>query len=124
MPLHFHETPDPNLLRVEMTGKLTQQDYETAVPEMDHFIETHRPARLLIEMHDFHGWTPGAAWDDFRFGLRHASDIERMAIVGDKRWERWVAALARPFVAGEVRAFEPAQLPDAEQWVLQSDLAD
>jgi hypothetical protein len=117
MPLQFHETPDAHLLRVEMTGKLTRRDYDTAVPVMDRFLKAHRPARLLVEMRDFHGWTPGAAWDDLRFGLRHYSDVRRMAVVGDKRWERWCATLCRPFTAGEVRAFEPAQRDEAERWV-------
>ena len=31
---------------------------------------------MLVEMHDFHGWTAGAIWEDIRFDAKHFTDIE------------------------------------------------
>jgi len=31
-------------------------------------------------MHDFHGWKPGALWEDIKWNARHFKDIERLAI--------------------------------------------
>ena len=33
---------------------------------------------------DFEGWDPHAAWDDMTYGLAHATDFEKLAIVGDR----------------------------------------
>jgi hypothetical protein len=38
-----------------------------------------------------------AAWDDLEFGLKHYSDFERIAMVGDRKWEEWMANFCKPF---------------------------
>ena len=39
-------------------------------------------------MKDFHGWDAGALWEDIKFDLKHFSDIERVAMVGEKKWQK------------------------------------
>jgi len=46
-------------------------------------------------MADFHGWT-AAARVDVKFDLKHFSDIERLALVGDKRWEQGMSVFTDP----------------------------
>ncbi len=53
--------------------------------------------RVLMDLQDFHGWDFGAAWADFTFGLKHLGQLERCAVVGDKRWEEWLTDLGKPF---------------------------
>ncbi|SFI52823.1 hypothetical protein SAMN05428978_10159 [Nitrosomonas sp. Nm34] len=43
---------------------------------------------MLVELVHFHGSTAGAAWEDTKFAVRQFNDIERLAIVGDKAWEK------------------------------------
>ena len=38
-------------------------------------------------MTGFQGWDAGAAWEDLKFDLKHFGDIERLAMVGDKKWQ-------------------------------------
>ncbi len=73
--------------------------------------------RMLLVMEDFHDWEPGAAWDDLRFGLRHAGKVERVAMVGEKSWEEWLVKIGSFFAAVKVRYFDLADLPEAERWV-------
>jgi hypothetical protein len=47
--------------------------------------------RILFIMDDFHGWTAGAMWEDTKFDLKHWKDIERLAIVGETKWEKGMA---------------------------------
>ena len=37
-------------------------------------------------MTGFHGWAAGALWEDTRFAINHFADIEKIAMVGEKRW--------------------------------------
>jgi phosphoketolase len=41
----------------------------------------------LFELTGFHGWEAGALWDEIKLDIRHFADIERLAVVGDKKWE-------------------------------------
>ena len=44
-----------------------------------------------MEMHDFHGWDIDAAWQDIQFDVKDFNDIERLAMVGEKQWARWMS---------------------------------
>ena len=75
------------LLHVKVTGKLTKDSYEAFAPLVNEQIEEHGKVRIMFEMHDFHGWTAGALWEDLKFDFKHWKDIERLAIVGKSKWE-------------------------------------
>jgi hypothetical protein len=107
------------LLHVRLTGKLTKQSYETFAPLVDQLIRDHGSIRILVEMHDFHGWTAGALWEDFKFDFKHWKDIERLAIVGDSKWEQGMAAFCKPFTAATIRYFDHTKLDDAQAWLAE-----
>jgi hypothetical protein len=108
------------VLEVRVVGKLTKEAYEAFVPAVDAQIKQYGKLRILSVMQDFHGWTAGALWEDLKFDLKHWKDIERLAIVGDKKWEKGMAAFCKPFTKAEIRYFDLAQLEQAREW-LQSE---
>jgi hypothetical protein len=104
-------------LIVSATDKLSYQDYEQFVPETERLIRENGKIRVLFEMHKFHGWEPGALWEDVKFDLKHFRDIERLAIVGDQKWERSMSTFCRPFTTATVRYFDAAQVAEARAWL-------
>ncbi|HEY7162116.1 MAG TPA: STAS/SEC14 domain-containing protein [Acidobacteriota bacterium] len=110
---------EPKVLEVEITGKLGIQDYEGFVPEIETQMKSGK-IRILLELIDFHGWTAGALWEDTKFAARHFNDIERIAIVGDKYWERGMAVFCQPFTTATIRYFDFSKMDEARQWILQS----
>jgi hypothetical protein len=106
-----------NLVEVQVTGKLTKEMYEELVPLLERQIRDQGKLCVLFVMRDFHGWTAGALWDDLRFDLRHFRDILRLAIVGEKRWQRGMAVFCRPFTTAKVEYFEANQLEAAREWL-------
>jgi hypothetical protein len=60
------------------------------------------------------------AWlDDLVTGLEFRQIIEKMAIVGDKTWERLATQLARPFYARDAKFFDVADIAGAWSWLRQ-----
>jgi stage II sporulation SpoAA-like protein len=106
-----------NVLGVRLQGRITAEDYAEFIPEMERIIEQHGSLRLLVELKGIQGITPAAIWEDLKFDARHFRGCERMALVGDKDWEKHLATLSKPFVAGEVRFFKPAELRSAWSWI-------
>jgi len=82
-------------------------------------MKAHDKVRILVELVDFHGWTAAAAWEDTKFGMRHFSDIERMAIVGDEAWEKGMALLLKPFTKAKVKYFDANQMAAAKTWIME-----
>jgi hypothetical protein len=68
-------------------------------------------------MTDFHGWEAAALWDDIKFDVQHFADIERLAMVGDRQWERGMAAFCRPFTTAAIRYFDAAHVDEARRWL-------
>jgi hypothetical protein len=103
---------------LRISGKLLHQDYQNFVPTVEKLIEEHGTVRCLIDMVDFHGIELRALWDELKFDVRHARQIERCAVVGDKTWEAWMTKLSRPiFVNAEIRYFDRSDEETARQWI-------
>lgn len=104
-------------IEVAVTGKLTKEFYEQFVPVIEDHINKHGKIRLLLAMHDFHGWTAGAIWEDTKFAVKHFSDIERLAFVGETKWEKGMAVFCKPFTRAKVKYFDHEKLEDARTWL-------
>ena len=101
----------------ELSGKLHDEDYQVLVPEVEKVIDREGSVRLLLHLVDFQGWDLHAAWDDMKFGVKHYRDFERVAIVGDKTWEEWMARLATPFTSSGSRFFHDDEIEAAWDWL-------
>lgn len=107
------------VIRATVTGQLHESDYHYLVPQIEQIRERHASVRMLIQLSDFKGWSPGAAWEDAKLGFHHYADFERLAVVGDKHWEAWMTRLSQPFTLADVRFFEPFEMEKALAWVAE-----
>lgn len=105
------------VLHVKVTGKLTKESYESFTPAVDQQIQEHGKVRILFEMHDFHGWTAGALWEDLKFDFKHWKDIEMLAIVGESKWEKGMAVFCKPFTLAKIQYFDRTKLHEAKSWI-------
>ncbi len=117
MPIKLQEEDGGKILVVHVSGKLVKADYEHFVPEFDRLVRSHGKIRVLFDMVAFHGWEVSAAWADLKLGIEHFSDIERIALVGEKQWQHGMATFCRPFTKAVVRYFDHADAAAARQWL-------
>ena len=113
----IQESGGGKVVEIGLSGKLAKEDYGQFVPTIERLVKQHGKIRMLVDMHDFHGWSAGGLWEDIKFDLKHFRDIERLAIVGDKAWERGMAAFCKPFTAAKVRYFERSKIDQARSWL-------
>jgi hypothetical protein len=116
MPIKLEEMKKGKLLDVHVSGKLAKDDYKEFVPEVDRLIEQHGKIRVLLKMTDFRGWKAGALWEDIKFDLKHFSDIERVAMVGEKKWQKGMSQFCRPFTTAKIRYFDRSKIDEAREW--------
>lgn len=114
------EKMDPSggkVLGYKVAGTVTKADYETFVPEVDALVEREGSIRMLLDLTEFKWEAVGAWLADWKFGRKYHEKIEKMALVGDKKWEEWLAKLAEPLYAREVKLFHSAERDAAWKWV-------
>lgn len=109
-------TPD-NVVVGHASGMLTHEDYEDFRMRIEQMVRQHGSVRVLLDLNDFNGWEPRAAWDDLMLGLRHLGKFDRCAILGDKGWEKWMVKLGEPFF--RVQYFDRSQREEAWRWLMQ-----
>ena len=117
MTTHIEETTHGKILEVHITGKLTVEDYAEFIPDSEDMIDRYGKIRILVVLNDFRGWGARALWDDLKWDARHASDIERIAVVGEKKWHQWMTGFCKPFTSAEVRYYDQDKLPAARLWM-------
>ena len=118
--LTLKETNGGKVLEVGLTGRLTEADYQQFIPVVERLLKEHGKIRVLIEMHDFHGWTPGVLWQDIKFDAKHFSDIERVAMIGENKWQHAMAVFCKPFTAATVRYFDRTAIDQARTWLISA----
>jgi hypothetical protein len=82
-----------------------------------HLIGRHGRLRVLSDMRDFRGREAGALREDLQFSISHFSDIERVAFVGEKKWQEWKATFCQPFPRAKVAYFDQGEHDMALRWV-------
>jgi len=105
------------VLGFKISDKLHDEDYKKFVPMIDDAIAKDGKVRLLAQFEDFQGWDAHALWDDIKFSTTHCTKIERIALVGDKTWEKWMATVCKPFTMAKIKYFDTAEVVDAWAWL-------
>jgi SpoIIAA-like len=111
----------PGVLAFKMSGKLHDEDYKRFVPLVDNAIAKDGKVRILAQFHDFHGWDAHALWDDIKFSTTHCNKIKKIALVGEEKWEKGMAAVCKPFTMAKVRYFDADEMKAAESWLAEDD---
>jgi len=122
MSPHIIENNSGNILELEVSGKFVASDFQGLESTFQRLVKQYGKIRVLFRMRDFHGWEPVAFWDNVKFDLKHFGDIERLAMVGDKQWEKFLGLFGRPFTAAEIRYFDESALPAAREWLARNSI--
>ena len=104
------------VLHLVANGLLTTEDYVHFVPRFARLAQVASP--ILIELGSgFTRWTLGALWRDLKFDVEYQRQFGRMAVIGEKFWEKWGTEAINLIFPGEIRFFEEEALTDALTWI-------
>lgn len=114
-----------DLVVVRVHGKLFGADYARFIPWLEQRVaEQSRPLRFVVHAEDWDGWADlRAAWADLKMDARFAKHVERLAMVGDSRWQEWMTKLSSPLFPTKMRWFDPGEADDAEAWAAGQERA-
>jgi hypothetical protein len=87
------------------------------VPEFERLVRQHGKLRLLFDMAGFHGWEGVALWQDINFDMKYFGDIERLAMVGEAKWQHGMATYCKPFTKATIRYFDHSDAGEARKWL-------
>ena len=107
------------ILTLMVSGTLTQSELAEVQQTAADIIRAQGKVRLLVLAGDFAGWERDGEWDDFSFQEAFDPYIEKMAIVGEKKWEEqalvFSANMVRQF---PIQYFQPHEIDLAKAWLV------
>jgi SpoIIAA-like len=112
-------TGSDQFLSFRLSGLLHHDDYKAFVPVIDAAIAQEGRVRLLAQFEDFRGWDAHALWDDIKFSTTHCTKMERIALVGDRRWEAFMAKVCKPFTIAWIKYFNSSEIEAARAWIAE-----
>ncbi|UJH91911.1 STAS/SEC14 domain-containing protein [Antarcticibacterium sp. 1MA-6-2] len=115
--LQILEQTGGNIVATKATGNLTKADYDMLLPLLNNIVGKNQKIRWYFEMEGFEGWKLKAFWEDLKFDVQHVNDFEKVAMVGDKKWEEWMTDIMKPFTSAEIKFFEINHGTEAQIWI-------
>ncbi len=109
------------ILSARISGKLTHAELVALQHAASDLIKREGKVRLLVMAENFQGWERGGDWGDLSFQSEHDAHIERMAIVGDRKWEDLALLFAaKGFRKFPIEYYESHELTKARAWLAVS----
>lgn len=117
-----------NVIATKADDLLGLKDYEKIHPFIHNIINTGQKVRWYFEMDDDSDSGSTGFWEDgvieINYGsmkFTHSDDIEIIAIVGDKKWEKCMKSIMKPFKNAKVVYFEMAEKEKAKAWIINNE---
>ncbi len=114
-----------NIIATKANDLLGIKDYEKIHPFIHNIINTGKKVRWYFEMDDGSISNSTGFWEDgiieINYGnmkFTHSDDIETIAIVGDKKWEKCMLSIMKPFTKANLRYFELSEKEKAKEWII------
>lgn len=115
---------EKSVVGVRISGRVTEEDYERILPELERKIAEHGEIAILCRFDAWSGIEPEAIWRDLRFYSMHFQNVRRFAVVQDRPWQGTMARVVGPLTGAETRVFEVDEEDDAWKWLLRKAESD
>jgi hypothetical protein len=117
-----------NIIATKANDLLGIKDYEKIHPFIHNIINTGKKVRWYFEMDDNSNSESTGFWEDGiievnygKMNFIHSGDLERIAIVGAKKWEHWMRSVMKPFSAAIIQYYDLADREKAIEWIMNED---
>jgi len=114
----IHIQREGDVVTARLFGKLDPAAYDGVNEEIDKVMSHAEHVRLVLDLREFDGWSGLSALGDHLSLVReHYRVPERIAIVGDKAWQKMAGKIMARFVNAQTKFFDSGDYDGAVAWV-------
>ncbi len=109
-----------DLMTARISGLLREEELTALQMRAAEMIQRTGMVRFFVIVEEFEGWAKEGDWGNVWFQSEYDEGIEKMAIVGDMKWEE----LARVFTGQgarrfPIRYFSTEEIDAAREWIAE-----
>jgi hypothetical protein len=117
MPCEIVEK-EKGLITLKISGKLKRAELAQAEKVAIEAMGSTNKIKFLVLTENFQGWDNKDNWEDVSFQSEYDSQIEKIAIVGEKRWQELAEVFTgKGLRAVDIRYFTPSEASAARNWI-------
>jgi hypothetical protein len=117
MPCEIIEKAE-DLITFKISGVLRRAEVARAEAVAIEAMRSAGKVKFFILIESFQGWDNRDNWEDVSFQMEHDEQIEKIAIVGEKRWQEMAEAfVGKGLRSMDIRYFVPPELALAKAWI-------
>ena len=110
---------------LKVSGEVTAGEVKAFLPQLELAIRERgkRTIGILADLSDMKGTDWSARWEEIKFLSKYAEHIERVAVVGARRWEELKAEIlgGTVLIQAETRYYHVGDIQHAWHWVKTGD---
>lgn len=115
--IEFLKSNQENVLSLKVTEKITKEDVDEVVSVMDNVYEDIGKVAVILYLEDIKGYTLTGFIEDLKNAFKYNKQVEKMAIVGDKKYEEIVAHISNFIMKSEIKYFDMSEKAKADEWI-------
>lgn len=122
MTLLYKEYPEAKTVEIHVDGKVSHEEFDTVIADMDAFIQTHGTVKLLESVASFKvGMDVSMFWEGLKFDMKNIRHISHCAVVSDIGWISPLSKAAGAFMSTKLRTFNMDDIGAARVWLNDPD---
>jgi len=109
------------IVTAKISGRLRQSELVAMEKAAVEIFRQQGKMRILILAEDFQGWERGGDWGDLSFMRENDRHMEKIAIVGDKKWKDLsLIFTGKNYRECPVEYFQPEEVCQAQAWLMEN----
>ncbi len=117
MPCEVLENRE-GLITLKISGLLKRAEIAQAEKVAIEAMGSAGKVRILIIIESFQGWDNKGNWGDVSFQSQYDEQIEKIAMVGEKRWQEMAEVfVGKGLRSMDIRFFAPSEIDVARAWI-------
>lgn len=114
--IEFMNESEGSVLILSCSGKITTEDYDEFIQRADEVIRNEGELNVVMDMTQMSGLEVGVIFQDLGFTFSRLPKFNRLAVVGDQGWNRWIARVSDYLPGVEAQCFGPDEMKLAHHW--------
>lgn len=112
-----------HVIGIHAVGEVSKDDYEKVlIPRLEELVARQGEINYLLILETNVGnFTAGAWWGDFKLGLKHFKQWNKIAVVTEQKMVEWLSDALTAFIPGKSKGFSMDELDAAIKWVSERE---
>jgi hypothetical protein len=113
---------EENRIEIALNNSVTLEEFSQVVHQLESLCRTYGPVNVLLDATHLTVYDFKVIMEEYNFYKEYKDQLQRVAIVSDKKFESFMANLFKNFIDVELKTFKPEEVEEARKWIFPSPL--